>query len=92
MDIYVECYKQTEDNWYPSYITQYSDQLVHLSFFNAFRNDELVWVAYVSGGDDCAIEKSFHKESDAWQCFVEILGWGFVNMKPLQDIGFNQGY
>ena len=90
--MYVTCFKYTEDDWCPSYSTKCSDLLVNLAFFNASRKDEPVWVVRVSGADDCAIEKAFQKEKEAWQCFVEILGWDFVNMKPLQDIGFNQGY
>ena len=90
--MYINCFKHTEDDWCPSYRTQHGCQLVSVSFFDAFRKDDPVWVVRVSGRDDCAIEKSFPKENEAWQCFVEILGWEFVNMKPLQDIGFNQGY
>lgn len=87
----VEVYKLTQDSWYPEYTCE-DGKLVSVSFRKTgpVNSENFEWRVCVWGADDCGMEKDFSqgKESEAWCCFLEVIGMEFVNMQALRNLGF----
>ncbi len=86
----VEVYKITNDEWYPSFKLDDGIMLVRVSFLElpTFNNEIKLWRVCAWGNDDCGVEKDFESETEAWVCFLEIIGLQAVNSDALFSRGF----
>lgn len=88
----VAVFKRTLDEWCPSYKVVYDngqvDMFVEVSFMKLHPSNE--WRVCVWGYDDCGMEKDFppENENEAWNTFLIIIGWHYVNMQHLSKLGF----
>jgi hypothetical protein len=80
----IEVYKQTNDNWYPSFKLLDNHNLVLISFFKYDDCDE--WCVCAEGNDDMSIEINFDTKNKAWQFFVEVIGNEFVDIEYFQSL------
>lgn len=76
----VRVFKQTSDDWFPSYQIDDNLNLVQVSFIPF---DDNTYSVCACGGDDFGLEKDFVNEKEAWQCFIEIIGMNDVTIKEL---------
>lgn len=86
----VEVYKQTQDDWYPSYQIESGTKLVKVSFFELEDSDEYPEKYRVCawGDDDIGMEKDFILEGTAWNTFLVVIGMEYVNVEDLKKLGF----
>jgi len=89
----VDVFKRTTDDWYPSYLIQGDirfSKLVEVSFTQTGPNPPITgdWRVCVWGADDCGMERDFQDEAQAWNCFLQVIGWEQVSMQALKDIDF----
>ena len=82
-----EVFKPTTDDWCGSFKMSGGDLLVRVAFFK-YPNGG--WAVYASGNDDLAVFKQFEptEEKSAWCCFLEVIGFDYVNMGDLHKLGF----
>ena len=89
-------YKETEDDWSPSYwrtTRLYPDSgsaIVELSLFPLTNegNDPILWRVAAWGGDDCGIDKDFGTAEEARTAFYELVNLPVINKQTLLDRGF----
>ena len=84
----VSVYCETTDDWYGNYRIkddQRVSNLVHVQFMK-LSNDQ--WRCCVWGNDDFGMEFDSWLEGEAWNKFIQIIGWKYVNKEPLKALGF----
>ena len=92
----VSVFKRTTDDWHPSYqLSGWNkgvehQKLVDVIFTQTGPNPPVdgKWRVCVWGGDDCGLERDFSTESEAWACFLEVIGLEDVTMEALIERGF----
>ena len=95
----VRVFKNTSDQWYPSYylgnwyngVQPGGSMVVEVSFLQTGPADtKSDWRVCVWGADDCGMEKDFDqtKEAEAWLCFLEVIGLEDVTRTKLMELGF----
>lgn len=86
----ITIYKETHDNWCPSFaLYNEAISLVELSFYKLYKDLESEPDAFgvsVSGVDDLFIEMQFLSELDAWQAFVTLLCLPVLNITDVQQL------
>ena len=85
-----DVFKRTSDDWCPSYFLQQGQGLVEVSFLQteSATSSAHGWLVCAWGGDDCGLEKAFESETEAWCCFLQVIGLENVTMRALIDLGF----
>ena len=100
-DNWINIFKRTSDNWYPSY-QLYSGKggtddetrnimLVEVTFMKLADDqiaDDKCWRVCIWGDDDCGMEKDYISYNEAWDEFIVVLQMEMVDMKNLSDLGF----
>lgn len=88
-------YKETTDDWYPSYkIKDTSIKLVEVAFTKTGqdpKNFKGEWRVCVWGADDCGMERDYQgpeTETECWNMFLQVIGLKDVTMKKLKELGF----
>lgn len=85
----VEVYKQTSDDWYPSYqlegVAEHYKNLVRVSFLS-IRDGS--WRVCCWGADDFGMERDFKEEYDAWNIFLLVIKLEDVTFNKLKELGF----
>lgn len=77
----IDVFKRTQDNWCPNY----SDNLVEVSLLPLGEGG---WRVCAWGADDFGLEKDFTSATAAMITFMEVIGWEFVDMQKLRELGF----
>lgn len=86
-------FKKTTDDWCGSYIMRgwpEDKMLVEVSFCQTGPNPPIKgeWRVCAWGNDDCGMERDFTSESEAWVCFLEVIGLDDVTRVALKARGF----
>lgn len=94
----VNVFKTTTDDWHGSYLLDnwYSGakpgatMLVEVSFCQTGPNPPIngEWRVCAWGNDDCGMGRDFTSESEAWVCFLEVIGLDDVTRAALKERGF----
>lgn len=82
-------FKRTKDNWYPLYRT-FNEDLVAVKFCMTGPKppEDGLFRVCVWGADDFGMEKDFYDETEARNCYLELLNMDTVDIQPLKDLGF----
>ena len=89
----ISVYKPTNDDWYGCYeVSEFPEiKLVTVAFTQTGpdpKNGKGEWRVCVWGTDDCGMEKDFQDETEALNCFYQVIGWKSIDFNPLKDFGF----
>jgi hypothetical protein len=82
----VDVFKETDDEWYPSFNLENETQLVRVSFTQTTSSKK--WRVCAWGNDDCGLEADFDNETVAWNTFLQVILSEKVNMDMLISMGF----
>lgn len=88
----VEVFKHTSEDWFPSYkMDGGRTSLVEVCFTQTGPNPPIAgdWRVCVWGGDDCGMERDFSSETEAWNCFLQVIGLKDVTRAALKERGFS---
>jgi hypothetical protein len=82
----VEVFKKTHDSWYPEwslYIgpTDMKTGLVQVSFLQL---SDGMWRVCCWGADDMGLERDYETEAEAWNVFLQVIGWSDVSQSRLK--------
>jgi hypothetical protein len=86
----ISLYKETKDDWCGNFKTDFHN-LVCVMFTQTGpdpKNGNGEWRVCVWGNDDLGMERDFTDESLALSCFYQVIGWKYVDFKPLAKFGF----
>lgn len=90
----IEVYKETFDDWCPSYIRSTANypndgpKLVQISFMVLPFSDPKQWRVCAWGGDDLGMERDFDTYTAALHIFMKIVSENNISKKFLEDEGF----
>ena len=90
----VDVFKRTEDDWLGSYRIEGDcrvNMLVEVKFTQTGpdpKHGDGAWRVCVWGNDDCGMERDYTDETEAWNMFLQVIGWEFVNINKLKNNGF----
>lgn len=93
----VEVFKETDDDWYPSYrlagFSPVSDEkrmLVLVAFCGNISppNERKFHRVSVWGADDCGMEYDCERAGECWTMFVRVIKMEKVNRDELKKMGF----
>ncbi len=89
----VSVFKKTNDDWYGNFVldNHAKTRLVEVSFTQTGpdpKNGNGEWRVCVWGNDDCGMERDFEDESEALNCFYQVIGWDTVDFMPLKYFQF----
>lgn len=85
----ISVFKKTHDNWHGSYhLNEYykgikSQKIVEVIFCGQISDN--LWRVCVWGCDDYSLERDFDIEDKAWQCFITIIRYEFVDIDILRN-------
>lgn len=82
-------FKRTKDNWHPPYQT-INENLVAVKLWTTDPKppEEGLFRVCVWGAVDFGMEKDFNDETEARNCYLELLSMDTVDIEPLKDLGF----
>jgi len=81
----IEFYKETNENWYPSFEGKYGIKLLRVSHMQL--SDGLYRVC-VWGADDFGMEIDLADQAEAWGFVEKILSMELIHQSNLRAIGF----
>jgi len=90
-------FKPTQDDWCGSFeLVGWLDgvqnqMLVEVCFHGNISPPDSrppVWRTSVWGNDDCGMEVDCATEAEAFNLFLQVIGWKFVNRDQLKALGF----
>ncbi len=86
----VEVFKRTSDDWFSSYRCE-DCKLVRVKFTQTgpFPPSNGVWRVCAWGSDDFGLELDFSNETEAWACFLQVIGMVDVTISALKEMGFS---
>ena len=87
----VELFKETDDNWYPSYTLEgFKQKLVQVAFHGNISppNEPKVYRVSVWGADDIGMEYDCSRAGESWSMFVRVINMKKVNVAELKQMGF----
>lgn len=87
----LQVFVRTTDDWYPSYtLSPSGERVVEVTFTQTGPRPPVdgLWRVCVWGGDDCGMERDFTDETEAWSCFLQVIGSKTVTMKLLREMQF----
>lgn len=85
-----DVFKNTSDDWYPSYLLNDDTKLVKVSFTQTGLNPPIngKWRVCVWGADDCGMEKDFTSEQEALFCFLDLIALSNITFEELSTREF----
>lgn len=89
----VKVFCSTSDNWYGTYHTLNGRSQIGLVsvMFSSIPDSELhtegFWRVSCWGDGDRGLEKDFIEETDAWVCFMQIIGFSDVTQEKCRELG-----
>ena len=89
----VDVFKKTSDDWHPSYRVNcwWGDTLfVHVGFAQPepYPEPPCNWIVTVSGMGNDILVKEFEYETEAWVCFLQVIGMEDVTRESVINLGF----
>lgn len=91
----VSVYKETLDNWCPSYILSTKNYpnngplLVKVSWIKLpFYKEKQLWRVCIWGGDDLGMEIDFEEESSSLDIFIKVISEPTISFDCLKRLGF----
>lgn len=92
----IEVLKPTQDNWYGSYeLSDGYNGVKNQMFVEVIFNGNIsppgrapTWRTCVWGSDDFGMEFDCDNEAEAFNKFLQVIGWKFVNREDLKKLGF----
>lgn len=86
----IEVFKETQDDWYPSYYLKQGNMLVSIMYHGNISHPGIaaVYRTSVWGNDDCGMEYDSTNEAECWNVFLQVIGMNYVNRADLYALGF----
>lgn len=84
-------YKETQEDWFPSYMLDDTDtMMVRVSFLGNISDDPAnpIWRTCVWGDDDMGMEFDCNNERECWNKFQMVIVQPYVNRDYLKSAGF----
>lgn len=88
--ITVSVFKETEDNWYPSFEIKGDARYKYLVEVSYLELSDGMWRVCVWGQDDMGMERDFepYERMKAWEVFISIIEQHYVSYNFIKDLGF----